>query len=220
MHRLHYKFVAATLLVLVFITGCTGFYQAYEERVCWSKGIPIECNVHAINLKCQEVPVFTGVSRQRAVTKVYVERVEGPANPRVGDLFSQHGDKPIYLIGETAWETLRRDLEAIIRSSGVKILPNKQGSDAIVEANMTLLDVRSRPGGWLDFKIPTKAQASFEVKLTNQEGKLQWRQEFHGVEEMMVSYAFLEDSQSLLGEAYCHALKQFVTAFESVPVER
>jgi hypothetical protein len=203
------------LPLMVLFTGCTGFNQAYEERVCWEKGLPIECNVHAITLSCPELPLFIKPSRSSSFTKVFIEPIDGPANPKVGYLFSQNGDKPIYLIGKAAWETLQKDLETILHSYGLKIIADKNDSDAVIQGNMTLLDVRSKHGGWLDFKIPTKAQASFEVKIFDPDENLLWQQEFYGSNETMVSYAYLEGSKDLLDQAYCQALSEFVTAFES-----
>jgi hypothetical protein len=161
------------------------------------------------------VPVFTKPSKSTSLTKVFVKPVDGPANSQVGYLFSQNGDKPIYLTGETAGETLQKDLKTILRSYGLEIREDKQDIDGIVEGNMTILDVRSEHGGWLDFKMPTKAQASFQVKIMDPDENLLWRQDFHGSNEIMVSYAHLKDSQDILGQAYCQALSEFVTDFES-----
>lgn len=205
------------LPLMVLFTGCTGFNQAYEERVCWENDNPIECNVHAITLNCPEVPVFTQPSRSSSFTKVLVNPLDGPANPHVGYLFSQSSDKPIpiYLTGETAWETLQKDLKKILRSYGLKIQEDRQDIDGIVEGNITFLDVRTTPGGWFDLKIPTKAQVGFEVKIMDPDKNMLWHQEFHGSTEIMVSYVYLKDSQDILGQAYCQALSEFVTAFES-----
>ena len=161
------------------------------------------------------MPVSTQPSGSPSLTKVFVQLVDGPANSKVGYLFSQNGDTPIYLTGKTAWEILQKDLKTILHSYGLKIQTDKQDIDAIVEGNMTFLDVRSKHGGWLDFKIPTTAQVSFEVKIMDPDEDLLWHHDFHGSNEIMVSYAYLKDSQGLLGQAYCQALSGFVTAFES-----
>jgi hypothetical protein len=203
------------LIVMVLFVGCTGFNQAYEERVCWEYGLPIECNVHTITLNCPEVPVFKKPSRSPSLTKVFVKPLDGPANPHVGYLFSNSSDKPIYLTGKTAWETLQKDLKKILRSYGLKIQEDKQDIDGIVEGNITFLDVRTTPGGWFDLKIQTKAQVGFEVKIMDPDKNMLWHQEFHGSTEIMVSYVYLKDSQDILGQAYCQALSEFVTAFES-----
>ncbi len=205
----------AILPLILFSAGCTGFKQAYDERVCWKNGLPMECNSHEITLSCSETPSFSQMSKSKSLTKVFVELVDGPANPKVGYLFSQGGDRPIFLTGETPWEILQNDLSAILRSFGLKIQEDKQDIDGIVVGNMTLLDVRTKHGGWLDFKIPTKAQASFEVKVVNVDGSLIWHHEFTGSKEKMVSYAYLKDSQDLLGQAYCEALSDFAITFES-----
>jgi hypothetical protein len=210
--------------VMVLVVGCTGFNQAYEERVCWKYGLPNECKDHAITLNCPKVPVFTKLSKSPTFTKVFVKPLDGPANPQIGYLFSRSlaGDKPIYLTGEKAWETLQKDLKMILRSYGLKIQEDKQDIDVIVEGNITFLDVRSTHGGGdlLDFKMPTKAQASFEVKIMDSGENMLWHQEFYGSNEIMASYAYLKDSQDILGQAYCQALSEFVTDFESFYIKQ
>lgn len=207
--------ILTVLPLMAFIASCTGVKQAYEERVCWKNGLPIECNIHEITLSCSETPSFNQKLNLTTFTKVFIEPVNGPTDPQVGYLFSQGGDKPIFLAGETPWETLHNDLEAILRSSGLKVQEDKQDIDGIIVGNMTLLDVRTKHGGWLDFKIPTKAQARFEIKVKDVDGKIIWQQEFTGSKEIMVSYAYLKDSQDLLGQAYCLALSNFTSEFES-----
>ena len=206
------------LPLMMFFPGCTGFKQAYEERICWKNGLPGECTAHYITLLCQEIPYLKQPSKSALpLKKVFVESVDGPANPQVGYLFSQNqiDDPPIFLTGESPWVTLQRDLKVILGSYGLKIEDDKQDIDGIVEGNITLLDVRTTHGGWLDFKVPTKARASFEVTIMGPDGQMMWKQKFSGSSEIMVTYASLKDSQNLLGQAYCQALSRFASTFES-----
>lgn len=148
--------------------------------------------MHEITLNCPEMPAFTKTLRSPSLTKFFVKPLDGPANPQVGYLFSQVDDKPTYLTGETARETLQKDLETILRSYELKVQEDTQDIDGIVEGNMTFLDVRSTRCGWLDSKIPIKVQVSFEVKIIDPDENLLWYHVFHGSNEIMVSYAYLK----------------------------
>ena len=195
--------------------GCAGFKQAYHERVCWDGSTPIECPSHSITLSCNQPLSIEPPTSPIPEVRLQVRLGNEVARPRVGALFSQHGDKPIFLQGTSAWQVLRDDLERLLVAGGFPVVDDPAAADMVIEGDVTLLDVRSEPGGLFDLKAPTTARATITVELSQPDGSDDWEQVFSGMARTEVAYAFLSDSERLLGEAYCGALSSFAKTASS-----
>ena len=202
------------LAIAFFISSCAGFNEAYEDRVCWDgiSAIPLQCNQAFMHFRCPEDLESLSGPSITASKKVVIKPVAGYSAPKVGELFSHHGSIPIFIKGDSPWNTLHDDVVQVLRHLGYEVRNNPDGSESVIEADMTLLDVHSDPGGWFDLKGTTLATASFKVIMQNSNGEELWTEEFTGKQQIKVSYFFLKDAEKTLGQAYCRALEDFAHA--------
>jgi hypothetical protein len=194
------------------LSGCSGFGEAYESRVCWQGSSPAQCRQASILLECSEeieVPTGPGTASQA----ILVTRVaEGERRPVVGELFSQWCPPdciPIHLAGFDPWDTLHGDVQEILEQAGYRLVEEDEGDVPIVDLELPSLDVRSDDPGWLSMKITTRARASFRASVVGLDGQPVWSEEFGGAAEVRHAYAALSDYEQALGEAYCGALRGF-----------
>lgn len=201
----------ALLLVGLVVSSCSAFSEAYHDRVCWEQGsiVPLQCGEAFMPLSCPEDIVTANNQRIAIHRKLALKQVEGYSSPKVGELFSQQGSIPIFIEGVSPWLTLHNDLKKILSTLGYDVLTDTNGSDLIVESDITLLDVRSKPGRWFELKGTTHATASFKIIMQQINSKKLWSQEFTGEHKMKVSYVLLSDAEKALSEAYCQALRKF-----------
>ena len=116
---------------------------------------------------------------------------------------------PIFVKNGSPWETLQKDVSRILTQHGYTLVNNLDDAQYLVEADLTLLDVRSDPGGFTDLKGTTRAKAKFNVVFFDTNDKPIWRNEFIGEHQIKVAYFYLKDSATALGNAYCSALDDF-----------
>ena len=202
------------LAIAFFISSCAGFNEAYEDRVCWTgtSAIPLQCNQAFMHFRC---PVDLESLSGHPITtskKVAIKPVAGYSAPKVGELFSHQGSIPIFVKGGSPWDTLHDDVAQLLRHLGYEVRNNPDSSESVIEADITLLDVHSDPGGWFDLKGTILATASFKVIMQKSNGEELWAGEFTGKQQIKVSYFFLKDAEKTLGQAYCRALEDFAHA--------
>ena len=202
------------LAIAFFISSCASFNEAYKDRVCWDgiSVVPLQCNQAFMQFRCPEdLKALSGPSITTS-KKVVIRSVAGYSAPKVGELFSHQGSIPIFVEGGSPWETLHNDVVQLLRYLGYEVSNNPDGSESVIEADITLLDVHGEPGGWFDLKGTTLATASFKVIMQKSNGEELWAKKFTGKQQIKVSYFLLSDAEKTLGQAYCHALEDFANA--------
>lgn len=199
-------------LLVMALSGCSGFGEAYDSRVCWEGSSAAQCRQASILLECsQEIDVPTGTDIAPSATLV-TRVAEGERRPVVGELFSQWCPPdciPIHLAGFDPWDTLHGDVREILERAGYRLAEDVEGDIPIVDLELPSLDVRSDDPGWLSMKITTRARASFRASVVAVDGQPLWSEEFAGAGEVRHAYAALSDYEQALGEAYCDALRDF-----------
>jgi len=122
----------------------------------------------------------------------------------------------IFIEGESPWQTLRGDVESILILDGYEVLGMQGGDENVLELDLTRVDVRSDDPGWLSMKITTHAEVFFTATLRSPGGDVAWSESFNGRDEIRHSYAGLDDSEMILGNAYCQALASFARGIQSI----
>lgn len=213
--------VLSKLLLLVLcgmISSCAVYKETYEnpDRRCWEKeplsfGGEISCEAF-IDFRCPNELPFSKKSLAGRPGRIYLKLVEGPSSPKVGDLYAHVQPFPIFVKNGSPWETLQKDVSRILTQQGYTLVNDLNDAQYIVEADLILLDVRSDPGGFTDLKGTTRAKVKLNVAFYDANDKPVWNNEFVGEYQIKVSYFYLKDSATTLGNAYCLALDDFSKA--------
>lgn len=216
----HRRLVLSLIACAFFMVACAGFQQAYDERIQWVPGemLPVQKTELFMSLQSPPDLPFTDLPLIPTPKIIAVRPMTGLASPKIGELFSHYGSIPIYNKGPSPWQTLGNDVTQIMRRSGYQIhddLADPAAPAHIIETDMTLLDVRSEPGGWLDLQGTTRGVAAFRMTLLSGSGEELWSREFRGQHEIKVSYSLLRDSEKTLAQAYAKALDYFARAVRS-----
>ena len=200
---------------LVTLSGCAGFQEAYETRVCWSEGLAAQCDSAFVEFRCVD-QIETLASTKEGIGATLATRVvKRLESPRAGELFSQRCPPeciPILVKGGSPSETLDRNAREILQHVGYKLTSDPTLADGLLRLDLTFVDVRSEDPGWFKMKLTTRATTSFSARLEAPEGEVIWTQTFNGTEEIKHWYASLRDSERILGRAYCQALSSFAQA--------
>lgn len=190
--------------------SCASFNEAYSDRICWNANtaIPIQCDQVFMPFRCPGDLKFRRNELTTTKNNIKIMTTDGHLSPKVGELFSHHGSIPIFVESGSPWITLRDDLTQILKALGYVVSADSD-AETVILADITLLDVRSDPGGWFDLKGTTKAIASFKLTMNDNNGEELWSDDFYGEHQIKVSYFLLSDAEKTLGQAYCNALKSF-----------
>ena len=215
------KAIPGLLLAMMLLASCSWYEETYKnpDRTCGFgglSGMTDERCMAFIELACpaDQFPQPAAVIQPSIKpATIYVELAEGPQQPLVGDLYANAKPFPIYTKGLSPWQVLQRDVTEILRRQGFLLADSAEQADYLLLADMTWLDVRSEEGGWTDMTGTTRANARFIAMLSARNGETVWQQEFVGHQEFAFVYAYLKDSQSTLGAAYCKTLQRFSENF-------
>jgi len=208
-----------TALILPLLTGCAGFQEALDSRVCYSNGVPQQCDSAHLEFSCEQDIVANVGARDGARGNVSIRLVRDFASPKVGELFSQYcppNCMPIFDTGESPWQTLQSDVEKIVRHLGYETSQADTTSGNNLELDLTWVDVSSEDPGWTQMKITTRATVTIKVALLTSQGAAVWAGEFSGEDEIRHAYAALSDSETILGNAYCQALMSFSQSIQDI----
>ena len=196
-------------------SSCSTYKETYEnpDRQCWEEKTfgKIKCEAF-IDFQCSKSISSLGSIQEEKGKKIFFKQVAGPQSPSVGELFAHVQPFPIFVKNGSPWETLHNDIEQILNRLGYEVTDNSDDAKNIIEADLTLLDVRSEPGGFTDLKGTTRARITFKIILRNNKGDEGWQEEFVGEHQIKVSYFYLEDYAKTLGKAYCESLENFMQA--------
>lgn len=193
------------------MTSCAGFKEAYNDRICFdaTSNMPIQCKQVFVDFKCNETITLPASALPKLSKTISTKLARNYVSPKVGELFSQHGNIPIFVKNKSPFLTLKNDIDKLLIQAGYKIVHDSEGIANVLVIDIQLLDVRFEEAGWTSLKGVTKATVSFKVTLINNTGVTVWSDEFSTSDNEMVDYALLSDSEKLLNSSYCKSLKKF-----------
>jgi hypothetical protein len=202
------------ILVLLCLTGCAGFKEAFDERI-GGRFSGVDQN---IRLKCDVIPDTRRADNQFAETngalQVGIVKDHRLNKRTVGKLFDWYDFilPPIRLQaeeGEKLSEDLRDHLIRILRGNDI------QAPALLLDAEILKVLVWSPFPGLSDLKLTVVGEVSFEIVLVNRESKeVLLYGVFRGVEKIQVLYDLKRYHEEALKTAYCRALERFTLAIE------
>ena len=209
--------LAVFVIIQGVLGGCSGFGEALNTRVCWSGNLPAQCDRAFVEFTCPQSILVKSKIVKLHIADIRTRVTKGTPSPQVGELFSQYCPPhciPIYVQGESPFETLHADVNGIIQRSGYTLALEENPNNFLLEFDLVLVDVRTDEPGWMTMKVTTRAQVAFKATKFFSDGDPQLLGIYEGKDEIAHAYAALGDYQNVLNGAYCRALRGFAKAVE------
>lgn len=204
--------------------SCSAYKETFEnpDRYCFKDPEygTLECEGF-IKFQCMEDLSLLPDSTITKQKKLNIKHTRDSESPMVGNYLAYDTGDPldkrdpnrIFIKNGSPWVTLNKDITKILSQIGYVVSNNHNDAENVVEIDIKLLDVQTG-GGWTDFKLTTRATVVFSVVLKQSTEEVLWSEEFAGQHEIKVIYAYLKDSETTLGKAYCKALRKFSDAVQ------
>ena len=211
------------LVVLLVITGCAGFNEAYRDRVGWEIG----GQPPKVTFACER-PLRHSEARVsgEGTIAITVEREPDPDMVEAGELSGSwmawvagRDRIPVLVNGPLPNEVLSRDVEAELRRRLFTVDGETAAKNLTLRVGMTVFGTERVPARWYELTMNLRAVVAFRAELRRGDETL-WGQDFAAEEQARHGYDLTSYRMKLLSEAYCRCLEQFAEALDDPEFDR